>query len=480
MEKGLGLISQGAVLLLSDLWPCVAALALAASVITISTSYVGYQKLLFTTRTFAIGFSVSVILVINEQEQLRVFWSAFNALPNPIKFILSVAVITGTYFGGALYLANIYSATGGGGETPASCDQAMEFEVPAELPEDDKELFEECLTKFTDELVADMPTVYEMPSEAVEWVHRMVNYTVAGGKMNRGLAVMAVQKILAESKGQKLSGKERVQSAALGWCIEFLQAFFLVADDVMDDSVTRRGQPCWYRLPEVKLIAINDSFILESFVYKILKRYFGKESFYPQLVDLFLETTRQTEFGQLLDLTSTPLDGKVDLSRYTIERYTSIVKYKTAFYSFYAPVALGMIVSGVTDRNLFEKAREILCLMGEYFQVQDDYLDCYGTPEQIGKIGTDIQDAKCGWLVVQALDRVNSKQRKTLEQNYGKNDEKCVQVVKNLYRTLDLESVYQEYEEESYIRIKKMLDETKGLPRGVFEFLLQKIYKRSK
>ena len=161
----------------------------------------------------------------------------------------------------------------------------------------------------------------------------------------------------------------------------------------MDDSVTRRGQPCWYRLPEVKLIAINDSFILESFVYKILKRYFGKESFYPQLVDLFIETTRQTEFGQLLDLTSTPLDGKVDLSRYTIERYTSIVKYKTAFYSFYAPVALGMIVSGVTDRNLFEKAREILCLMGEYFQVQDDYLDCYGTPEQIGKIGTDIQDA---------------------------------------------------------------------------------------
>lgn len=48
--------------------------------------------------------------------------------------------------------------------------------------------------------------------------------------------------------------------------------------------------------------------------------------------------------------------------------------------------------------------------MGRYFQIQDDYLDCFGTPEQIGKIGRDIEENKCGWLAVQALKLCNEAQ----------------------------------------------------------------------
>lgn len=163
------------------------------------------------------------------------------------------------------------------------------------------------------------------------------------------------------------------------------------------------------------------------------------------------EVTYQTELGQMLDLITAP-DHDVDLSKFSIEKYKCIVKYKTAFYSFYLPVAMGMMVAGITEKVKYDNALLILLEMGEFFQIQDDYLDCYGDPKVIGKIGTDIQDNKCGWLIVQALDRASSEQRTILEENYAQNDMAKVEKVKAVYRELELEKVYKEYEEASYKR----------------------------
>jgi farnesyl diphosphate synthase len=308
-----------------------------------------------------------------------------------------------------------------------------------------------------------------------------MDYTVPGGKLNRGVTVLAVHRTLTQANSKRdLTDLEVAKASVLGWAIEFLQAFFLVADDVMDASKTRRGQPCWYQLPHVKNIAINDSFLLESYVFTMLKKHFGKEGFYLQLLELFLKVIQQTEFGQLLDLTSQD-EAVVDLNRFTLERYRKIVKYKTAFYTFYLPVAIGMITSGVEEgTEEYDLAQEICCQMGEYFQVQDDYLDCFGDPEVIGKVGTDIQDNKCSWLVVQALDRVTKEQRKVLEENYGQWDDEKVKNVKAVYNELELVKVFEDYEEQSYKHIQEALDKVTLMPKDVFELLLNKIYKRSK
>ena len=52
--------------------------------------------------------------------------------------------------------------------------------------------------------------------------------------------------------------------------------------------------------------------------------------------------------------------------------------------------------------------------MGHLYKVQDDYLDCFGDTALFGKIGTDIQDRKCSWLIVKALENADSSQRKVL------------------------------------------------------------------
>jgi farnesyl diphosphate synthase len=344
----------------------------------------------------------------------------------------------------------------------------------------DKDKFVALYPSLRKELLDCMKNQNEMDDEALDWCEKMMDYNVPGGKLNRGTTVIAVYRALL---GTELTTTQIARAAVCGWSIELLQAQFLVADDVMDDSQTRRGQPCWYKVPHVKLIAVNDSFLLGSYVFTLLKEHFGSEPCYFDLVSVMLDVVQKTELGQLLDLTSqTP--GTIDLTRFTLDRYKQIVKYKTAFYSFYLPIAMGMILSGYINtpsknKAEFDLANTICCEMGEYFQVQDDYLDCFGAPEVIGKIGTDIQDNKCSWLVVQALDRATPAQRKVLEQNYGVWNEGKVEKVKKLYSDLNLTQVFQAYEEASYQRIQSQLEQTL-LPRQVFEVLLQKIYKRSK
>ncbi|CAI7732421.1 unnamed protein product [Closterium sp. NIES-54] len=299
------------------------------------------------------------------------------------------------------------------------------------------------------------------------------------GKLNRGLSVVDTVGIL---KGgfDKLSDDEVFKASAVGWCIEWLQAYFLVVDDIMDSSITRRGQPCWYRMDKVGMIAINDGVLLNSHIFLILRRHFSSHPAYTRLLDLFNEVTYQTACGQMLDLITTP-EGEVDLNKYTMSTYLKIVQYKTAYYSFYLPVATALILAGVEDAALAAQAREILVVMGTYFQVQDDVLDCYGDPAVIGKVGTDIEDTKCSWLVVQALQRATQEQRQIIESNYGKKDEKCVAVIKQLYTEMKLQDAFAEYEKESHASITAAIAQVESAPlREALTSFLKKIYKRQK
>jgi hypothetical protein len=164
-------------------------------------------------------------------------------------------------------------------------------------------------------------TAQGMPAKVMEWVKRLSDYNVPHGKLNRGMIALQVAYIL---------GADVQQAAVLGWCIEWMQAAFLVADDIMDNSQMRRGQPCWYKQEGIGLNAVNDGWILLSGVYRMLDLFCGDQPYYQRALRILRETEYRTELGQFLDLTSGEAEAEVQPALFTDETYDAIVKYKTA------------------------------------------------------------------------------------------------------------------------------------------------------
>jgi farnesyl diphosphate synthase len=180
----------------------------------------------------------------------------------------------------------------------------------------------------------------------------------------------------------------------------------------------------------------------------------------------------------------------------TIHGHRTIVLYKTAIYSFHLPVALALLLCGFpvekkhkSDPDYYKLALDILLPLGEYFQIQDDYLDYAGTPEQIGKIGTDILDNKCSWRINTALARATPAQRAIPDNNYGRKDSGAEARVKQVFRDVGVDAQYAEYEANAYARINALIDAIPEvtspcggavLRRSVFHVFMEKIYKRTK
>jgi farnesyl diphosphate synthase len=167
----------------------------------------------------------------------------------------------------------------------------------------DKEGFLKVFHQLKNELIGDfesLPGLSDaLKAQLTTYYSECLETTVVGGKMTRGLTVVKGVEVL---KGRPLTDQEFFEASVLGWQVEWLQAFFLVADDIMDGSITRRGSPCWYKHPHVTQDnGINDALFLENLIYKSLRRHFKKHPAYVQFLELFIDTTHCTEVGQHID-----------------------------------------------------------------------------------------------------------------------------------------------------------------------------------
>ncbi|XP_055691180.1 farnesyl pyrophosphate synthase-like [Lutzomyia longipalpis] len=305
----------------------------------------------------------------------------------------------------------------------------------------------------------------------INYIFEVLNYNVIGGKKNR--AKMVVDAFKETAPKEKLTDENLLLAVNLGLCLEVFHAAYLIFDDIMDESPTRRGKPSWHKLDDVQLKAINDSSMMEATIYKFIKKNFNHLPCYENIIDTLHTNILIITVGQYLDMIATDQD----VLTFTMEQYRKIVIHKASNYTIYTPTKLGQILAGKEDVHC-EKAKNILYEMGAFFQIQDDFLDCYGDPKVTGKMGTDIQDGKCTWLVVTFLQRANSAQKDILKKFYGKKDEESVARIKQLYEDVGLREAYRNYENTAYKSIKRAIQETNGIPKKMCEGLMDKIYKR--
>ena len=121
---------------------------------------------------------------------------------------------------------------------------------------------------------------------------KALNYNISGGKKLRGTIVIDTVRTITSGSTDELLLK---QAAVLGWCIELMQGSFVIADDLMDHSLTRRGNPCWYLTTTEKEWAVNDAYYLFSCTLTLLNKYFPTNF---KLSHLFHEVFQRTVIGQ--------------------------------------------------------------------------------------------------------------------------------------------------------------------------------------
>ncbi|KAE9414264.1 hypothetical protein Angca_002542, partial [Angiostrongylus cantonensis] len=183
--------------------------------------------------------------------------------------------------------------------------------------------------------------------------------TVIGGKYLR--SVLALDSFHALNPNCNDAELNRMAECAS--LLEMIQSFFLIVDDVMDESETRRGKMCWHKNADVGLSAVNDAMLLDVFIDEIIRELYAGHPQVDRLCACHQNSNRTTHLGQLLDTISVR-----EIDAFTWDRYEQLVEMKTSHYTFFQPVEMAMLVSDRMDHH--RVLRHLLYKIGFLFQSQ--------------------------------------------------------------------------------------------------------------
>ncbi|MDO4496959.1 MAG: polyprenyl synthetase family protein [Bacteroidales bacterium] len=248
----------------------------------------------------------------------------------------------------------------------------------------------------------------EYPSLAPKLYDPVIYTLETGGKRLRPMLVLMAANLYTEELEQAID-------PALG--LEMYHNFTLLHDDVMDKAPDRRGRATVH-VKWNDSVAILSGDAMQALAYQLIGK--TPDHAFRPVMDLFTTTNIEIGEGQQLDM---EFETRNDV---TIPEYIEMIRLKTSVLVGCA-LKMGALIAGAPAEEaqvLYDFGTNI----GLAFQLQDDWLDCWGDPKTFGKrIGGDILCNKKTFL------RITAEKNAPMPQTDGMSEEEKIETVKAYY-----------------------------------------------
>jgi len=191
---------------------------------------------------------------------------------------------------------------------------------------------------------------------------------ISGGKRLRpALTILA----------SKFRRSEASKVVALAAAVEMLHTATLVHDDLIDNSLMRRGNPTLNAAWDRGVVVLVGDYLLAR------SAALAAETENPRIISLFAKT--------LMLISSSELREALSIAKPSREDYYWRISKKTASL-FAAATEGGALLSEVAEEEEVRALRSHGYNLGMAFQIMDDILDFTGDEEELGKpIGSDLR-----------------------------------------------------------------------------------------
>ncbi len=245
-------------------------------------------------------------------------------------------------------------------------------------------------------------TIVERMDSPVALIPQLAAHIVAaGGKRLRPMLTLAAARMCG------YAGERHIRLAA---CVEFIHTATLLHDDVVDESVLRRG------LASANALFGNQpSVLVGDFLFARAFQLMVEDGSLPVLAILSHAAATIAE-GEVLQLTT-----QNDLST-SVERHLDVIRGKTAAL-FAAACQVGAVVA---DRPAEEAAAlaEYGANLGMSFQLVDDALDYAADQRTLGKsVGDDFREGKITLPVLAAYHAGSAVEREFWERTIERSEQ---------------------------------------------------------